>query len=109
MYDLVLISSGIIIGLVVAAPIGPVNLICIRRTLVYGTVNGFFSDRTANAEPAAAIAKMLVFNSRREVTALFRGFPNADGLGASSYPDRKRGTESSERKLSLVAIDRLEG
>jgi hypothetical protein len=52
---------------------------------------------------------MLVFNSRREVTALFRGFPNADGLGASSYPDRKRGTESSERKLSLVAIDRLEG
>jgi threonine/homoserine/homoserine lactone efflux protein len=43
MYALVLISSGIIIGLVVAAPIGPVNLICIRRTLAYGTVNGFFS------------------------------------------------------------------
>jgi threonine/homoserine/homoserine lactone efflux protein len=43
MYVLVLISSGIIIGLVVAAPIGPVNLICIRRTLAYGPVNGFFS------------------------------------------------------------------
>ena len=43
MYALVLISSGIIIGLVVAAPIGPVNLICIRRTLAYGPVNGFFS------------------------------------------------------------------
>jgi threonine/homoserine/homoserine lactone efflux protein len=43
MYVLVLVSSGIIIGLVVAAPIGPVNLICIRRTLAYGTVNGFFS------------------------------------------------------------------
>jgi threonine/homoserine/homoserine lactone efflux protein len=43
MHALVLISSGIIIGLVVAAPIGPVNLICIRRTLAYGPVNGFFS------------------------------------------------------------------
>src|SRR5258708_2618413 len=43
MYFLFLFGSGIIIGLVVAAPIGPVNLICIRRTLAYGTVNGFFS------------------------------------------------------------------
>lgn len=43
MYVLVLVSSGIIIGLVVAAPIGPVNLICIRRTLAYGPLNGFFS------------------------------------------------------------------
>src|SRR5882672_1450962 len=38
-----LISSGVVIGLVVAVPIGPVNLICIRRTLAYGPVNGFFS------------------------------------------------------------------
>lgn len=40
---LLLIGSGIIIGIVVAAPIGPVNLICIRRTLAYGPLNGFFS------------------------------------------------------------------
>jgi len=43
MYFLILISSGVFIGLVVAAPIGPVNLICIRRTIVYGPLNGFFS------------------------------------------------------------------
>ena len=43
MYVLLLISTGIVIGLIVAAPIGPVNLICIRRTLAYGPVNGFFS------------------------------------------------------------------
>ncbi len=30
-------------GLIVAAPIGPVNLICIRRTLAYGSTNGFIS------------------------------------------------------------------
>ncbi len=39
----ILVFSGIIIGLTVAAPIGPVNLICIRRTLAYGTMNGFIS------------------------------------------------------------------
>ncbi|HSZ75261.1 MAG TPA: LysE family transporter [Rhizomicrobium sp.] len=38
---LVLIISGVVIGLIVAAPIGPVNLICIRRTLAFGQANGF--------------------------------------------------------------------
>jgi len=32
-----------LIGLVVAAPIGPVNLVCIRRTLTFGALNGFLS------------------------------------------------------------------
>jgi threonine/homoserine/homoserine lactone efflux protein len=38
-----LFLTGVIIGLLVAAPVGPVNLICIRRTLAYGPLNGFFS------------------------------------------------------------------
>jgi threonine/homoserine/homoserine lactone efflux protein len=37
------LGGGLIIGLVVAAPIGPVNLICIRRTLHYGQLNGFLA------------------------------------------------------------------
>ncbi len=36
-----LILSGLFIGLIVAVPIGPVNLICIRRTLAFGPLNGF--------------------------------------------------------------------
>jgi len=44
---LVLILSGILIGVAVAAPIGPVNLICIRRTLKYGMLNGFASGAGA--------------------------------------------------------------
>ena len=43
MYELVIISGGVVMGLIVAAPIGPVNLICIRRTLAYGPINGFLS------------------------------------------------------------------
>lgn len=39
----VLIISGVVIGLIAAAPIGPVNLICIRRTLAFGPLNGFMA------------------------------------------------------------------
>lgn len=38
-----LIGGGFLIGVIVAAPIGPVNLICIRRTFAYGPINGFLS------------------------------------------------------------------
>lgn len=37
------VLSGLVIGLIVAVPIGPVNLICIRRTLALGPMNGFVS------------------------------------------------------------------
>ncbi|HUO03120.1 MAG TPA: LysE family transporter [Rhizomicrobium sp.] len=40
---LVLIFAGVIMGLIAAVPIGPVNLICIRRTFAFGPVNGFVS------------------------------------------------------------------
>jgi threonine/homoserine/homoserine lactone efflux protein len=40
---LILIFSGIVMGLIAAVPIGPVNLICVRRTFAYGPLNGFVS------------------------------------------------------------------
>ena len=38
-----LIASGVVMGLAAAVPIGPVNLICIRRSFAFGPVNGFVS------------------------------------------------------------------
>ena len=43
MNDIVLIIPGMVIGFIVAFPIGPVNLICIRRTLQFGPGPGFVS------------------------------------------------------------------
>jgi len=40
---LYLVLSGVVMGLIAAVPIGPVNLICIRRTFAFGPVNGFVS------------------------------------------------------------------
>src|SRR3982751_3216677 len=38
-----LVMSGIVMGLIAAVPIGPVNLICIRRSFAFGPLNGFVS------------------------------------------------------------------
>jgi len=38
-----LVMSGVVMGLVAAVPIGPVNLICIRRSFAFGPLNGFMS------------------------------------------------------------------
>jgi len=43
MHYLLLILSGILVGLIAAVPIGPVNLICVRRTFAFGPINGFVS------------------------------------------------------------------
>jgi len=40
---LYLVASGVVMGLIAAVPIGPVNLICIRRTFAFGPLNGFMS------------------------------------------------------------------
>jgi threonine/homoserine/homoserine lactone efflux protein len=40
---ILLIVSGVIMGLIAAVPIGPVNLICIRRSFAFSPVNGFVS------------------------------------------------------------------
>lgn len=43
MTDFYLVMSGVVMGLIAAVPIGPVNLICIRRTFAFGPLNGFVS------------------------------------------------------------------
>ena len=43
MTEFYLVMTGVLMGLVAAVPIGPVNLICIRRTFAFGPLNGFFS------------------------------------------------------------------
>ncbi|MEQ9520032.1 MAG: LysE family transporter [Parvibaculum sp.] len=42
-----LVVSGLVVGIAVAAPIGPVNLICIRRALRFGMANGVASGAGA--------------------------------------------------------------
>jgi len=47
MLDFGLVATGMAIGVAVAAPIGPVNLIVIRRTLRHGRLNGLVTGAGA--------------------------------------------------------------
>jgi threonine/homoserine/homoserine lactone efflux protein len=50
-----LLIEGIVIGLVVAVPVGPLGLLCINRALMMGPVCGFFSGLgVATADALAA-------------------------------------------------------
>ncbi|HEY3777963.1 MAG TPA: LysE family transporter [Rhizomicrobium sp.] len=58
MSTVLLLLSGLAIGFIVAAPIGPINLICIRRTLAFGSFIGLvsgFGAATADGIFAAII------------------------------------------------------
>lgn len=48
-----LLLKGIILGFSIAAPVGPIGILCIRKTLQFGRLSGFFSGL------GAALADML--------------------------------------------------
>jgi threonine/homoserine/homoserine lactone efflux protein len=41
--DITFLFKGVIIGFSIAAPVGPIGVLCIRRTLAQGRINGLFS------------------------------------------------------------------
>ncbi|MDA8098013.1 MAG: LysE family transporter [Nitrospiraceae bacterium] len=45
--ELLFFLKGLVIGFVVAAPVGPIGILCARRTLVHGRRAGFFSGMGA--------------------------------------------------------------
>ena len=43
MFDFEFLARGFILGFLIAAPVGPIGVLCIRRSLVHGALNGFVS------------------------------------------------------------------
>jgi len=61
-----LFFKGLLIGVSIAAPVGPIGILCIRRTLANGRASGFFSGlgaATADACYASVAAFGLTFIS----------------------------------------------
>ena len=59
-----LLFKGVIIGLAIAAPVGPIGVLCIRRTLAEGRTSGFVSGlgaATADALYGSVAALGLTF------------------------------------------------
>ena len=65
--DTIFFLKGLIIGFVIAAPVGPIGVLCARRTLLFGRRAGFFSGMGAATADAiygfvAAFGLTLVSN-----------------------------------------------
>src|SRR3990172_2147799 len=45
--ETIFVLKGLIIGFVIAAPVGPIGVLCARRTLMFGRRAGFFSGMGA--------------------------------------------------------------
>ena len=109
MIDLGLVANGIAIGLAVAAPIGPVNLIVIRRTLRYGQLNGFLSGAGA-ATGDAIFAAIAAFGLTAAIEIVVR-FETAlqivgglflVALGIRTWVARPHFDEATEENLSAA-------
>jgi len=46
-YEMHVLGKGLLIGFVIAAPVGPIGVLCARRTLMHGRRAGFFSGMGA--------------------------------------------------------------
>ena len=51
------LARGLVIGFSVAAPVGPIGVLCIRRTLAQGRLTGFISGLVAAGGLAPCVTR----------------------------------------------------
>lgn len=72
--SLLILIKGLIFGFSIAAPVGPIGILCIQRSLRYGRLSGFFSGlgaATADAMYAAIAAFGLTLISDLLISSQF--------------------------------------
>ena len=70
--DLSLVMQGIVIGLTLAVPVGPISLICIHRTVADGRLHGIFSG--IGVATADSIYAAVSFLGLTAVSGLILGY-----------------------------------
>ena len=114
--DIEFLAKGLVIGLSVAAPVGPIGVLCIRRTLANGRASGFVTGlgaATADATYGAiaafgltAISDALVDNGSwfrliGGVALLYLGLRTFRSRPADSTSARERGDLARDYASSL--------
>ncbi len=108
--DLNFFIKGLIIGISIAAPVGPIGVLCIRRTLAHGRSSGFFSGlgaATADACYGCVAAFGLTFISDFLVGQQFWmrliGGTFLCYLGVKTLLEKPVGVANSEERQSVRA------
>ena len=76
--DIALLVKGLVIGFSIAAPVGPIGVLCIRRTLAEGRLSGLLSGLGAATADAVYDCRLWfdyhcqLLNSPTELVELIR-------------------------------------
>lgn len=123
MEELIVLVQGIVLGFAIAAPVGPIGLLCIRRTIQHGPLMGFFTgfgaaiaDTIYGAIAAFGVSTALSFLRGHEIAfqlvggifliivavRTFRQEPAAEEREVDSAPDSKTWIGGFMTGLSLT-------
>lgn len=123
MEELFVLVQGIVLGFAIAAPVGPIGLLCIRRTIQHGPLMGFFTgfgaaiaDTIYGAIAAFGVSTALSFLRGHEIAfqlvggifllvvavRTFRQEPAAEEREVDSAPDSKTWIGGFMTGLSLT-------
>lgn len=107
--DISFLIKGILIGFSIAAPVGPIGVLCIRRTLAEGRTSGFFSSlgaATADAVYGSIAGFGLTFISNflinQQIWLSLIGGMFLCYLGIKTFLDRPTKQVISVNKNSLI-------
>jgi threonine/homoserine/homoserine lactone efflux protein len=109
---LILVISGVVMGLIAAVPVGPVNLICIRRSFAFSPLNGFVSG--LGAALGDGVFAAITFFGLTWIAQLIEGYSTIIELiggamlvwfGAHTFfaPPAAREAENADKGASTLA------
>jgi threonine/homoserine/homoserine lactone efflux protein len=107
--DLLFFFKGLLIGFSIAAPVGPIGVLCIRRTVAHGRRSGLVSGLGAATADAlygcvAAFGLTVIshFLIHQQFWLRFGGGGFLLYLGARTFLSRPGGTPPAARRLDLA-------
>jgi len=109
--DIILLffGKGLLIGFAIAAPVGPIGVLCIRRTLAYGRRSGLASglgaataDTLYGSVAAFGLAVISHFLIHQQFWLRFGGGAFLLYLGVRTFLSRPAGTAPPARRLDLA-------
>ncbi|MCA9861538.1 MAG: LysE family transporter [Thermomicrobiales bacterium] len=111
MLDLGIFWRGFAIGLAIAAPVGAIGLLCIRRTLAYGRLVGFVTglgaataDAFYGAIAALGLTSIAVFLANVQAPLRLLGGAFLIYLGWRTYVSRPEGAADPDRPGNLAGM-----
>ena len=104
-----LFTQGLIFGFAIAAPVGPIGILTIRRTLVGGLILGLLSEQSFTLRnDRRCCVELPSWSFRFHVLATYRNVHRCRRIGLKIYRLTIKGEEQSLLMLSTFAFSGIQ-